>query len=349
MTLQCDPPAAPADKLILRSEHPFNAETPQELLDSPVTPADLFFVRTHGDIPTVQPERYRLTVDGGTGQPVDLRLDDLRDRFEPVSVDATLACAGNRRSEIQPPPVGLPWKAGAIGTARWTGARLRDVLRAAGLDPTAEHVAFTGLDSCVESGGCEFGASVPISKALGPEVVLAYAMNDAPLTPAHGYPVRVVVPGYVGARSVKWLRSVRAQHAPSENYYQREDYTIDGVQLGDLPLTSAVTNVEVEGGTVRVAGYAVGGGGRPVERVEVSWDGGSTWVPADVDGAPQEWTWRLWRATTTLPPGATDVVVRAWDGSGACQPEQDAVAWNPRGYLHAARPRVRVVVPPAAG
>ena len=349
MTLQCDPPAAPAGKLIVRSAHPLNAETPQELLDSPVTPADLFFVRSHGDIPTVDPERYRLTVHGGTGAPVDLHLDDLRDRFEPVSVDATLACAGNRRSEIQPPPVGLPWKAGAIGTARWTGARLGDVLRAAGLDPTAEHVAFAGLDSCVESGGCEFGASVPISKALGPEVLLAYEMNGAPLTPRHGYPVRVVVPGYIGARSVKWLRSVRAQHEPSESFYQREDYTIDGVQLSDLPLTSAVTNVEVEGGTVRVEGYAVGGGGQAVERVEVSWDGGRTWVPADVDGAPQQWTWRLWRATTTLPPGPTDVVVRAWDGSGACQPEHTSAGANPRGYMHAARPRVRVLVPPASG
>lgn len=343
-------PMMDARRLIVRSVRPLNAETPpEELSRSGITPTELFFVRTHGSIPCVDVGAFRLTVDGGVRSPLTLGLPELRARFTRTTVTSTLACAGNRRDELRPVPPGVGWGPGAIGTASWSGVRLRDVLLAAGLLPEARHVAFTGLD---DAGGERFAGSIPIEKALSAEVLLADRMNDAPLPLEHGFPLRAVVPGYIGARSVKWLAAVTVQDEPSASAFQRHDYALHGAPLGELPITSAICSLAsgaIVGTAVRVRGYAHGGGGRPVARVEVSADAGRTWSQARLPGRPQPWTWRLWQADLRLPPGAHQLVVRATDGSGATQPAEAATTGNPQGYLNNAWHRITVVTVPQPG
>ena len=337
------------EQLVVWTEQPLNAETPlSRLCGSEVTANELFFVRSHGPVPTVDPGSYRLELRGDVDEPLSLSLRELRDRFPQATVTATVACAGNRRAELQrvaPVPGAVPWGAGAIGNAVWRGVRLRDVLLAAGLGPEAQHVAFTGLDRVEANGGAvSFGGSVPLEKALSPEVLLAYEMNGRPLPPEHGFPLRAVVPGYIGARSVKWLATVTIQAEPSSNHFQARDYRLDGRPLAELPLNSAVcrplAGARVLGPTVVAEGYAVTGGSRRVERVEVSSDGGETWVQAALRGDDRSRTWRLWRAELDVRPGRRELIVRAQDSSGARQPAGVTATWNAKGYMNNAWHRV---------
>ncbi|HEX2110382.1 MAG TPA: molybdopterin-dependent oxidoreductase [Gaiellaceae bacterium] len=349
-------------ELVVWSSEPLNVETPLEMLArSHVTATELFYVRNHGPVPAVDPAAYRLVVDGMVGTPLALSLEELRGRFETTTVEATLGCAGNRRAELatlRPIEGEIPWGAGAIGTARWTGVRLRDVLRAAEVAPDAGHVAFTGLDaSAAAEGAVPFGGSIPLPKALGGDVLLAWAMNGEPLPAAHGFPLRVVVPGYIGARSVKWLAAVTVQADASSNYFQARAYRLfpphravpsdraaDGLELGELVLSSALCRLTEGGSGARVVaeGYAVAGGERTVERVEISPDGGATWTAASLAERPRPGVWRLWRAELELGPGAGEVAVRAWDSAGETQPTDDAGVWNPKGYMNDAWHRVPV-------
>jgi sulfite oxidase len=348
-------------ELVVWSREPLNVETPLHLLTrSVVTPTELFYVRNHGPVPAVDPTAYRLVVDGKVRTSLALGIEELRGRFETITVEATLACAGNRRAELaalRPIEGEIPWGAGAIGTARWTGVRLRDVLLAAEIAPEAGHVAFTGLDAAAAADGrVAFGGSIPLAKALQDDVLLAWAMNGEALPAVHGFPLRVVVPGHIGARSVKWLSTVTVQAEPSSNYFQARAYRLfpphravpsdrarEGVELGELALGSALCRLSGAGRGSRVLadGYAVAGGERTVERVEISPDGGSTWVPASLTGEPRPGVWRLWRAELELGPGA-EVAVRAWDSAGETQPTDGAGAWNPKGYMNDAWHRVTV-------
>jgi sulfite oxidase len=309
-----------------------------------VTPTELFFVRSHGDVPAVDPDAYRLAVGGGVREPLSLSLRELRDGFPAVSVTATIACAGNRRSELNrvaPVADGIPWGPGAIGNAVWTGARLADVLAAAGIVADGRHVAFRGLDRPVAEGETQpFAGSIPIEKALGPEVLLAYELNGEPLPPEHGFPLRVVVPGYIGARSVKWVDEISVQESPSQSFFQIRDYALHGEPLAEQALNAAICRAS----RTEVAGYAVAGGGRSLERVEVSTDGGRSWTAASVEGG-EPWSWRLWHAEVDLGSESHELVVRASDGSG--QPADVADVWNDRGYMNNAWHRVQL--PPPAG
>ena len=337
-----------ADGLIIRTQQPLNAETPLGLLGrSHVTPTDLFFVRNHGAIPAVDPDAYRLTVGGDVREPLLLSLDELRDRFPRAGVTATIACAGNRRCELgRLAPGAVPWGPGAIGNAVWAGARLADLLTAAGIDAEARHVAFTGLDlPVVEDRAQSFGGSIPIDKALAPEVLLAYEMNGEPLTAEHGFPLRAVVPGYVGARSVKWLARISVGRTPSASFFQARDYKLRGRPLGQQALNSAfcrpADRALVHGRRIGMAGYALARCGRLLERVEISTDGGRSWLQTRLEEHSGEpWSWRLWRADIGLQPGLHELVVRAWDGSG--QPESVANVWNDRGYMNNAWHRVKL-------
>ena len=369
------PPARPrqaADagkrrELVTWSEEPLNMETPLDVLcAAPVTPTDAFYVRNHGPVPEVDPASYRLTVSGLVREPLSLSLEDLRGRFERVSVAATLMCAGNRRSElaaIAPIPGQAPWSAGAIGNAVWSGIRLRDVLEAAGADTDAGHVAFAGLDQAEEEGELtEFGGSIPFAKALSADVVLADEMNGVPLLPAHGRPLRVVVPGYIGARSVKWLSGVSVQHEPSTNYFQARTYRLfpadvrtetashdHGIALGELPVNAAICSPldgEAVRGKLRVRGYAVTGGTRRIERVELSIDGGRTFTSARLLGDGEAGSWRLWESDLEVEPGPGEVLVRAWDSAASTQPEDPAKIWNLKGYVNNAWHRVRFTASP---
>uniref|UniRef100_A0A8C9L2S2 sulfite oxidase n=1 Tax=Serinus canaria TaxID=9135 RepID=A0A8C9L2S2_SERCA len=279
-----DPPRHPA--LRVNSLKPFNAEPPPELLtQSFLTPNELFFTRNHLPVPAVEPGSYRLRVEGPGGRALSLSLSELRQRFPKHEVTATLQCAGNRRSEMSRvrPVKGLPWDIGAISTARWGGARLRDVLLAAGVgDHTGDgewHVCFEGLDT--DASGTPYGASIPLKRALSAEaeVLLAYEMNGRELPRDHGFPVRVVVPGVVGARSVKWLRSVAQKDykgfCPSVDWDSVDFGAAPAIQ--ELPVQSAITEprpgAAVPAGELTVKGYAWSGGGREVIRVS----GGRRW------------------------------------------------------------------------
>jgi sulfite oxidase len=349
--------------LVVRSEEPLNAGPPLSALRAQeVTGNDLFFLRNHGNVPRLDPSRHRLVVDGLVEEPLALNLDEIR-ALPAVRLPATLECAGNRRSELiaaKPIPGELPWRQDAISTAFWTGASLAQVLARARPAPEARHAAFSGLDQ-VERHGQRFGfgGSIPIEKALAPETLLAYEMNGAPLPALHGGPLRALVPGYIGARSVKWLSRITLQEEPSDNYFQAVAYrlfpphvtaeTVDwstGRMLGDLALNSVICSPEegetVHPGVARVKGYAIAGGGRRVERVEVSGDGGVSWVPADLHDDRGRWVWRFWRVSLGLTPGPYEIMVRAWDSAGECQPEKVESVWNFKGYMNNAWHRVRV-------
>jgi sulfite oxidase len=356
-------PAAQASPLILRSEQPLNAETPLSLLgESWITPQERFFIRTHGDVPELDPGTHRLTIGGHVETPLTLSLEDLRGNFKVRRVAATLICAGNRREELNAVErvSGTTWNQGAVGNAEWTGVRLADILERAGAPESGDlHAVFESADALTIKGRqtC-FGASIPLAKALSPEVLVAFEMNGEPLTREHGYPLRVVVPGYIGARSVKWLTSISIRSEPSDNYFQQNDYKLlpigvsadeadrgIGVMLGELPVNSAVLcpldGAEVETGEVTVRGYAVAGSGRTVGRVDVSADGGATWQKATLEGHGA-WTWTLWRARLSLDPGTTEIVVRAWDSAAQTQPERLETVWNAKGYMNNAWHRVTV-------
>jgi sulfite oxidase len=335
---------------------PLNAETlPQALATPGPTPVDAFFVRSHGAVPAIDPATWRLRIDGLVDRPLTLSLDDLRTRYPRRAVTATLQCAGNRRTAllaVRAVPGEVPWDLGAIGTADWRGVPLRDVLLDAGLRPEALHVAFLGADTCIKAGE-RFGGSVPVGKALAPEVLLAWEMNGAPLTPDHGAPVRVVVPGYIGARSVKWVERITLQARESQAFHQRSAYRLlppdgsgPGVSLGVLPVTAdvllPVEGETVDAGPVEVSGHAFAGCGRTVARVDVSADGGRCWTQAELLEDAGPWARRRWRARLEVAPGPATLIARAWDSAAATQPEDPAALWNPKGYLNNSWCRVAV-------
>ena len=347
--------------LIVHEREPFNAETGLAALDEgPLTATDAFYVRGHGAVPEIDLAAWRLRVDGAVERELSLSFATLREAFVERTETATLQCAGNRRAglmAIRDIPGEAPWGPGATGTAAWTGVALADVLALARPLRDAAHVGFEGADLCREAQPAQrFGGSIRLDKACRPEVLLAWAMNGEPLPPVHGAPLRVVVPGYIGARSVKWLERIEVRATPWPGYFQHVAYRLlpedgtpgpgAGMPLGIVALNSDVLSPidgqTVAAGAVEVRGYAFAGGERYVARVDVSLDAGETWVQAEMLDDLGRWAWRHWRATVELAPGEHEIVVRAWDSSAATQPETEAALWNPKGYVNNARPRVRV-------
>ena len=346
--------------MIVHEEEPFNAEPGlAALAEGSLTATDAFYVRGHGPVPEIDPEAWRLRVHGLVARELNLSLETLREALPERTVTATLQCAGNRRAgliAIRDIP-GQPWGPGATGTATWTGVALADVLALAEPMHDAAHVGFEGAEMCPEATPVErFGGSIPLDKAGRPEVLLAWAMNGEPLAPVHGAPLRVVVPGYIGARSVKWLRRIEVRACPWEGYFQHviyrllpEDGTVApgaGIALGLVALNSEILSplhgATVPAGPLEVRGYAFAGGERHVARVDVSVDSGATWRQAQLLDDLGPWAWRHWRTTVDLAPGEHEIVVRAWDSSAATQPDDAAGLWNPAGYVNNARPRIRV-------
>jgi sulfite oxidase len=347
--------------LIVHEDEPFNAETGAvALAEGSVTATDAFYVRDHGAVPEIDPAAWRLRVHGLVERELDLSLTTLREAFRERTETATLQCAGNRRAglmAIRDIPGEAPWGPGATGTATWTGVALSDVLALAGPLPEAAHAGFEGADQSAEVQPPErFGGSIPLDKACRPEVLLAWAMNGEPLAPVHGAPLRVVVPGYIGARSIKWLERIEVRCAPWDGYFQHVVYRLlpeDGIPgpAAGMPLGLVALNADVlspadgatvAAGPVEVRGYAFAGGERYVARVDVSVDGAATWAQAELLDDLGPWAWRQWRITLDLAPGEHEILVRAWDSSAATQPEDEAALWNPKGYVNNARPRIRV-------
>ncbi len=352
------------DDMIVHGTEPYNAEPPPgALADRVLTPLDAFYSRNHGAIPEIDPSTWRLHVDGDVDHPLVLSLSDLSGGFEPRRLVATLQCAGNRRAgliAVRDIPGEDPWGVGATSTAEWTGVSLADVLTAAGIRPAAAHVAFAAPDVAEQADPPQpYGGSIPLAKALAGEVLLAWEMNGQPLPPAHGAPVRVLVPGYIGARSVKWVARVTAQSEPSDNYFQATAYRLlpagadpstvgpgTGLSLGPVAVNAAILRPDdgasVPAGRIEVSGYAFAGDDRGIARVDVSLDGGQGWVEADLDEQASPWSWRCWRAVLDLPAGESVITARAWDTSAALQPESPRHVWNPKGYVNNSWPRVTV-------
>ena len=354
-------PGKRADMLVHERE-PFNAEPPPgTLADSAITPRDAFYVRGHGPVPELDPATWRLHVSGLLERPLVLSLRELRDgRFAERELVATLQCAGNRRRDLiafRDIPGEAPWGPGATGTARWHGVSLADILAAAGATSAAQHIAFVGADRSEEAQPPQqFGASIPFAKALSDEVLLAYGMNGEPLPPVHGAPLRLVVAGYIGARSVKWLQRIELRREPWDGYFQNTAYRLlaphekggpgVGIALSEVGLNTAILLPEdgtrVPLGPVELRGYAMTGGGHEIARVEISRDNGASWLQATLLEDQGRWAWRQWRARVELPAGDHEIVARAWDDAANTQPKLSETVWNPKGYANSSWARIRL-------
>ena len=350
--------------MLVHEAEPFNAEPPATALAGhDLTPLDVFYVRGHGPVPDLAPADWKLRIDGLVGTSLELSLGDLQDgRFPEREVTATLQCAGNRRLgliEVEDIPGEAPWGPGATATARWQGVSLADVLERAGIDPAARHVAFVGADRSEEAEPPQsYGASIPLAKARSSEVLLAYGINGEPLPPVHGAPVRIVVPGYIGARSVKWVERIEVRREPWDGFFQAITYRLlapdqkegpgVGMSLGEVALNSDIlaptAGAEVRAGKLEVRGYAFAGGARSVERVDVSADGGETWVRAELGEDLGRWAWRTWQTEVDLEPGEVEILSRAWDSAANVQPERPESLWNPKGYVNSSWGRISVQV-----
>jgi DMSO/TMAO reductase YedYZ molybdopterin-dependent catalytic subunit len=335
-----------------------NHGTPLEALRYPITPVGLHYLLIHYDIPEVDPNAFRLEVDGLVERRLSLTLDDLRAR-EAVELAVTMECAGNGRAALTPRPLSQPWLLEAVGTARWRGVTLRSVLEEAGVLERAVEVLFTGLDRGVE-GGIEqqFQRSLPFEEALRDEVLLAHEMNGGPLPPQHGFPLRLLVPGWYGMTSVKWLARIEVLERAFDGYQQRTSYRLrkneeeEGVAVGRmLPRSLLVPPGKPEFLTrerflssepVRLEGRAWSGWA-PVVEVEVSTDGGTTWAEAKLGEAESPWAWRSWTSEWRPPaPGRYELCSRARDEAGNTQPLEPE--WNLGGYANNAVQRVPVTV-----
>ena len=312
---------------------PLNAGTPLEQLSGLLTPNHLFFVRNHFAIPTIQSSDWTLTVDGAVAQPLELSFDDVQ-RLPSRSQVTLVECAGNARSGFTPRAEGTQWDTSAVGVAEWTGVPVAAVLERAGLQPDAVEVVFHGGDNV------GFQRSLSRDDVMDPDVILAYAMNGEPLPPEHGFPARLLVPGWIGVASVKWLARIQAVTEPYTGFYQRSRYVIEREnQQGDpepatwLPVRATiarpVANASLAAGTVPISGFAYSGRGR-VASVEVSADAGATWQPAALAPPNEPGSWARWQLLWTAQPGRYTLVARATDEAGNRQPNQ--MEWNRFGY-----------------
>ncbi|CAA6667885.1 unnamed protein product [Spirodela intermedia] len=356
--------------LRINAKEPFNAEPPRAaLVSSYITPVDLFFKRNHGPIPIVSDiDRYRVSVGGLVGKSIHLSMADIR-KLPKYTVTATLQCAGNRRTAMSKRRKvrGVGWDVCALGNAIWGGARLCDVLELVGISKNSsatvnggKHVEFISVDMCVEENGGPYKASIPLRQATNPdaEVLLAYEMNGEVINRDHGYPLRAVVPGVIGARSVKWLDSIKIIKEECQGFFMQKDYKmfppiVDWHNIiwptrkpqMDFPVQSAICSLNdddvVDSNKITVTGYAVSGGGRGIERADISVDGGKTWFEARRQQKPGDrWAWVLFSADVEVPADA-EIVAKAVDSAANVQPEDVGTIWNLRGILNTSWHRVR--------
>jgi DMSO/TMAO reductase YedYZ molybdopterin-dependent catalytic subunit len=346
---------------------PENSETPLEALRGWVTPNRLFFVRNHFPVPVIDRGGWRLRLEGLVDRPLELTLDELT-ALPARSVFATVECAGNGRSFLAAAVAGVQWGAGAVGHAEWTGVPLLRLLEQAGVRPAAAEVLFEGADRGSEPdhpSPMNFARSLPLTKALHPDTLLAYRMNGEPLTPNHGAPVRLFVPGWYGVASVKWLRRIEVMDQPFRGYFQSTKYTVQrhtaqGLEteiVGPMRVKAEVlrphAGAQLGLGTNRVAGVAWAGE-EAVAAVEVSTDGGRSWDRAELVGARAPYSWVLWEYLwETGTPGSYTLLARAISEGGTVQPDHHDPLWG--GYLihHSRQTTVQVgaarVVPARRG
>ena len=333
-------------RMIQMNGYAIDAETPLDALTTYLTPNDLFFVRHHWNPMYPSHKGWGIDVDGEVDRPLRLSLDDLR-RMPRTTVTCVLQCAGNGRGLFRPVIPGVQWKYGAVGNARWTGVRVRDILERAGLKASARHLHAFGSDRPPVKVP-PFHRSVELEKILEDGIV-ADEMNGDPLPQAHGGPARLVVPGWAGDHWMKWLEKLSAQAEPQKGFYMDTAYRYPkepgapGVVIPAAemrPVTelfvksnfTAVPSAARAGAPVVLRGFAFSGA-PDVAQVDVTDDDGVTWRPAELDPQHDPWAWRLWSFRwTPSVPGPHTLWARATDSRGSVQP-RDA-AWNPSGYLH---------------
>jgi sulfane dehydrogenase subunit SoxC len=336
-----------------------NHGMPLEALREPVTPIGLHYLLIHYDIPHVDPATWRLSVDGRVTNELLLDLTELR-ALPSHEVVATMECAGNGRAHLAPRPVSQPWLLEAVGTGRWRGARLRDVLEPAGAQPDTVEVLFTGLDRGIESGETQsFQRSLLLAEALGDDVLLAYELNGVPLPPQHGYPLRLLVPGWYGMTNVKWLTRITVLDTPFTGYQQARGYRLR--QTDDEPgeplsrilpralmVPPGIPDFMTRDRTMPLAPARIEGrawsGLAPISAVDCSTDGGVTWQSARLEPSTLgPWAWRGWGFDwAPRRPGRYVVSCRARDEAGNEQPSEQV--WNAGGYANNDIQRVSVTV-----
>ncbi len=315
---------------------PENSETPWDSVRSWVTPSRLFFVRNHFDVPTIDANAWQLTIEGCVDRPLTLSWNELCD-LPQASLAASIECAGNGRSFLQPAVEGVQWGAGAIGHAEWTGVPLYAVLEKAGIDASAQEVVFEGADRGAEHDHPEtmaFARSLPLRKALDRNTLLAMYMNGEPLDANHGYPVRLLVPGWYGVASVKWLSRIEVIDHAFKGYFQTKKYTVrrpggDGEEtsvVGAMVVKSAFVRPQpsqtLTVGRQRLFGVAWAGE-EQVARVDVSTDNGLTWNAARLLDPAAPYSWTFWEyAWNVEKPGQYSLRVRATTADGTSQPEE---------------------------
>jgi DMSO/TMAO reductase YedYZ molybdopterin-dependent catalytic subunit len=358
-------PAAPGVErwgkgaLIARSVRPPDYETPVGLLDSFITPVEHFYVRSHLPIPTaLDRSAWTLNVDGEVTTKLSLSLDELV-RLPSATVTVTLECAGNGRAFFDPPVAGIQWEKGAVGTARWTGARLADVLKRAGVKSAGRNVLLVTADRPLGTMPA-FTRQVPMAKAMHPDTILAYEMNGQPIPPVHGFPLRALVPGWEGAYSAKWLSGLTVIDKDYDGFFVATAYryptrrvapgaVVDAADMAPLTglvvkslITQPAQGTSRRTGAVNVAGFAWAGE-TDIARVDISIDNGATWQPARLTGPRERYAWRRFEHTFAAGgPGSYLVLSRATDADGRAQPAVSA--WNPSGYLWNQYDAVRIEV-----
>jgi DMSO/TMAO reductase YedYZ molybdopterin-dependent catalytic subunit len=334
-----------------------NHSMPLEALRYPITPAGLHYLLIHYDIPEASADTWRLEVDGAVERPLSLSLDDIRSR-PTITLPVTLECAGNGRALMTPRPVSQPWLHGAVGTAAWTGTPLASLLREAGVRDGAVAVSFLGADRGVE-GDVEqrYERALSMDEAMRDEVLVVHAMNGEPLLPQHGSPLRLIVPGWYGMASVKWLMRIRVLDEPFSGYQQDVSYRL---RAEEEEPGEPVTRIRprslmippgwpsfpqrerfVEAGTVELRGRAWSGQG-PIVQVEVSTDGGTLWADATLEDELGPHAWRGWSFGWAAEPGEHELACRATDATGESQP--DEAAWNLGAFANNGIQRTRVTV-----
>jgi len=347
-----NPPEAPPVHPVPIRESPPNAEIHPGALLSAVTPNEAWFVRCNFDVPGLDARTHRIEVGGAVRRPVVFGMEALLG-MEHRSLEVTTECAGNGRLGMQPPVDGEPWNDHAVSTAVWRGVPLRSLLEAAGVEDGAVEVRFDGADAGEKAdaeGRIAYQRSLPLLKALDPDTLVALEMNDRPLPPEHGAPVRLLVPGWYGMASVKWLRRIEVLTEPFTGYFQRDRYvydTADGsppTPVTTMKVRSLVhtprTGAVVPPGRLDVQGWAWSGDGA-ITRVEVALDGGDSWREATIEPRPDApHAWVAWSCTVDVEtPGRHFLRSRAVDAAGHRQP--DRPPWNRLGYGQNA---VRMVV-----
>jgi len=335
-----------------------NHSMPVEALRYAITPIGLHYLLIHFDIPSVSAGDYKLSIGGHVTKPLTLTLEDIKAR-PATTLAVTLECAGNGRARLSPRPMSQPWLGEAVGTAEWTGTPLAPLLEEAGLRSGAVEVVFTGHDRGIQRGIDQwYERSLTVADASRPEVMLAYAINGTPLPPQHGYPLRVIVPGWYGMTHVKWLRSITVTERAFSGYQQATAYHHRTVQdeTGE-----AVTRINpralmvppgvpdymsrrrhVEPGMHSIEGRAWSGKGAVI-KVEVSEDGGRSWKAAFLEASASPFSWRRWTFDwDARRPGDYELWVRPTDDAGNMQPSE--AKWNLEGVENNAVQRVAVVV-----